>query len=79
MKMPFTIIQPQYYLSDSAGKKRSVVFDIQTWQEFTEELEDLVLGLVAKHELESASDTDFVAHEEVVKKIQKKLRKTRKK
>ncbi len=46
---------------------------MQKWQEFTEKIEDLILGLAAKSCFEMDLDADVVFHEKVVKRVQKKI------
>ena len=79
MRAPFPIINPQFYMLNSKGKKTSVVFDIAEWQQFTEEIEDLYLSLIARAGLEKENKDDFIPHEKVVKGLKARISKSKRK
>lgn len=62
MKLPLPDLVPQYIV-DKSGKKTSVVIDIEKFEQFLQEVEDMYFGLLAKKIVEE--DDEYVSHEHV--------------
>ncbi len=62
MKLPLPDLAPQYIV-DKSGKKTSVVIDIEKFEQFLDEIEDMYFGLLAKKIVEE--DDECISHEDV--------------
>ena len=63
--LPLDSLNPQFVVNPE-GKKTAVILDINSYEKFLEEVEDLYLGMMA---LESLAESEYVSHEDVKKKI----------
>jgi predicted DNA-binding protein len=62
-------ITPQYIIN-KAGKKTSVILDINEFEHLLEQIEDIYFGSVAQKALKE--EDEYISHHDVKKKIARK-------